>query len=248
MHDSLASYDPTSSSWKTSQRSLVEDLETFSETWPRSGTMRGGIAYPLPPLAPLTGATGSGLLPTPEASNTKATAMRSGGRSPRNFLAPLPSKAFSLGMTQKPTHSIPTPTPTASDHIVRESTSSETLNFETNKSVSLNRWVAMWPTPHANCGTGAGQSPNKAGAPNLQTAVRWATPTARDYRSPGTPEGRAKRQAQSKRGEPLTEQVGGQLNPTWVEWLMGFPLEWTACMASATPSSRKSRKSSAAQS
>jgi hypothetical protein len=23
--------------------------------------------------------------------------------------------------------------------------------------------------------------------------------------------------------------VGGQLNPTWVEWLMGFPLGWTDC-------------------
>jgi len=23
----------------------------------------------------------------------------------------------------------------------------------------------------------------------------------------------------------------GKLNPTWVEWLMGFPIEWTACSA-----------------
>jgi DNA (cytosine-5)-methyltransferase 1 len=30
------------------------------------------------------------------------------------------------------------------------------------------------------------------------------------------------------------EQAGGTLNPTWVEWLMGWPLEWTACDASAT--------------
>jgi hypothetical protein len=26
----------------------------------------------------------------------------------------------------------------------------------------------------------------------------------------------------------ITKQTGnGQLNPTWVEWLMGFPLHWT---------------------
>jgi hypothetical protein len=25
----------------------------------------------------------------------------------------------------------------------------------------------------------------------------------------------------------IRRQVGGQLNPTWVEWLMGFPLGWT---------------------
>jgi hypothetical protein len=38
------------------------------------------------------------------------------------------------------------------------------------------------------------------------------------------------------------EELNGALNPTWVEWLMGFPLGWTDLAASATPSSRKSRK------
>ena len=41
------------------------------------------------------------------------------------------------------------PTPTASDHIERESTSTEKLNYETNKSVSLDRWAKHWPTPGA---------------------------------------------------------------------------------------------------
>jgi hypothetical protein len=27
---------------------------------------------------------------------------------------------------------------------------------------------------------------------------------------------------------------GGQLNPTWVEWLMGFPIGWTDCEVSET--------------
>ena len=38
----------------------------------------------------------------------------------------------------------------------------------------------------------------------------------------------------------LSETVGGQLNPTWVEWLMGFPLGWTDLEDSETPSSRRS--------
>jgi hypothetical protein len=42
----------------------------------------------------------------------------------------------------------------------------------------------------------------------------------------------------------LANEIGGSLNPTWVEWLMGFPLGWTDCGPSATPSFRKSRKSS----
>jgi len=31
-----------------------------------------------------------------------------------------------------------------------------------------------------------------------------------------------------------------ELNPTWVEWLMGFPLGWTDLEGSATPSSPRS--------
>jgi hypothetical protein len=69
--DSLASYDRSSCSWRTSQRSLVEGWTLFSETWPRSGTTVGGIAYQLPPLAHLTDATGFGLLPTPKSQDSR---------------------------------------------------------------------------------------------------------------------------------------------------------------------------------
>ena len=37
-------------------------------------------------------------------------------------------------------------------------------------------------------------------------------------------------------------QHGGPLNPTWVEWLMGWPLGWTVCGASATVRSRNARR------
>jgi hypothetical protein len=36
----LASYDPVTSSWRTSQLCLDGDYQQFSETWPRSGLMR----------------------------------------------------------------------------------------------------------------------------------------------------------------------------------------------------------------
>src|SRR5215207_6672722 len=87
----FAWFDPASQSWRTWQRCLVAGWEPFLETWPRSGLMRSGIAYRRAPLAPLTDETGFGLLPTPEASNTKAVALRSAGRSPRDFLKPLPT-------------------------------------------------------------------------------------------------------------------------------------------------------------
>jgi hypothetical protein len=67
--DFLASYAPATSSWKTSQRCLVEGWTRFSGTWPRSGMMQNGIAYRLLPLAPLTKGTASGLWRTPTAED-----------------------------------------------------------------------------------------------------------------------------------------------------------------------------------
>jgi DNA (cytosine-5)-methyltransferase 1 len=32
----------------------------------------------------------------------------------------------------------------------------------------------------------------------------------------------------------MPEFASGQLNPTWVEWLMGWPLEWTDLKPLAT--------------
>jgi hypothetical protein len=42
--------------------------------------------------------------------------------------------------------------------------------------------------------------------------------------------------------------TGGYLNPTWVEWLMGFPSGWLPppCEPSATPSSPPQPNTSAA--
>src|SRR5262245_35231740 len=56
----FASYDPGSCSWRTSQASFLEEWETFSGTWPRSGTTRNGTAYQQPASAPRTSANASG--------------------------------------------------------------------------------------------------------------------------------------------------------------------------------------------
>jgi len=183
----FAWYDHDGRCWRTFQRCLVEGWTRFSGTWPRSGMTRSGIAFQRVPLVPLTEETASGLLPTPEASNTKAIALRSAGRSPRNFLA-----------------SIPTPRPCSG-----------------LRSSGANRTEI------------------------LQALKKWPTPVARDHRSPGR--SRLERTG-GKEEECLPQAVGGPLNPTWVEWLMGFPLGWTDLGRLATRSSRKSPKSSGEQS
>jgi hypothetical protein len=70
---SFANFDRASLSWKTSQRSWDEDSERYSETWPRAGMTRSGTAYQRQPLAPLTDGTGSGLWPTPTATDYKGS-------------------------------------------------------------------------------------------------------------------------------------------------------------------------------
>jgi hypothetical protein len=57
----LAKYDRDTSSWRTSQLCLDLEWALFSETWPRSGTMRNGIAFLLPTLVPITFEIESGL-------------------------------------------------------------------------------------------------------------------------------------------------------------------------------------------
>lgn len=68
---SFAKYDRDLSLWKTPQLSLLGDWEEFSETWPRSGTMRNGECFLRSPLVRSMKESASGLLPTPTAHNSK---------------------------------------------------------------------------------------------------------------------------------------------------------------------------------
>ena len=51
--ESLTKYDQDSCSWKTAQCSLLGGLESFSQTWPRWGTMRDGACWEVPVLVPV---------------------------------------------------------------------------------------------------------------------------------------------------------------------------------------------------
>jgi len=62
---SFTKYSPDSCSWKTHQCSLAGDLDEFSETWPRWGSMRTGECYQLPMLEQNINETEYGLWPTP---------------------------------------------------------------------------------------------------------------------------------------------------------------------------------------
>jgi hypothetical protein len=57
----------------------------------------------------------------------------------------------------------------------------------------------------------------------------WPTPRATDgSKGTRTQQGAARELERTKGLGDLSCRVGGTLNPTWVEWLMGYPLEHTA--------------------
>ena len=103
----------------------------------------------------------------------------------------------------------------------------------------------LWPTPaanerHALPGTNEQFDPTKQRfyrptghnfGVTLGMAVKmWRTPRANDWKGGLGPNTRSTR---SETDYFLPDQVNqsegrtGQLNPTWVEWLQGFPLNWT---------------------
>ena len=104
--------------------------------------------------------------------------------------------------------------------------------------MSLGGAVRRWPTPETSDGTGGpvskelgGKRPSGAKrAISLATAVKfYPTPTCEDSKNNGNPS------RSDRNSMPLNGVVGGALNPTWVEWLMGFPTGWTDLEPSETP-------------
>lgn len=60
----LAKYDPAGHCWRTSQLSLLTStLEEYSQTWPRSGLMLGGVVWGRLDMEPISLAKGYGSTP-----------------------------------------------------------------------------------------------------------------------------------------------------------------------------------------
>uniref|UniRef100_A0A6M3L0K8 Uncharacterized protein n=1 Tax=viral metagenome TaxID=1070528 RepID=A0A6M3L0K8_9ZZZZ len=179
-----------------------ERWEKFSGPWPRSGTMRSGTCFRRPEWGRRTSASGCSFWPTPRANEASQHNGADNG--------------VALSRAVKTW-----PTPQARDGDNRGAQAKRYMNPQ--RSNDLPDAVAMFPTPRATDGEKGG--PNQRGSKGdlgLPGAV-FATPSARDYRS-----GKASPETMERNSRPLSEQVGGQLNPEFVEFLMNFPRGWTA--------------------
>nr|WP_233158644.1 hypothetical protein [Chromobacterium sp. ASV5] len=91
--------------------------------------------------------------------------------------------------------------------------------------------VTSWPTPTVQDSQQAGGkrciASGKRGMTLHQATQLWPTPTARDHSPQHKPEYITAKKAQGHGMSNLNDSVNGQLNPDWVEWLMGWPIGWT---------------------
>ena len=132
-------------------------------------------------------------------------------------------------------YSLPTPTAAMEAPNKRANTNGPKNLVE----VAQGKWNHIWPTPRANSAMAATITPESAWDskrfPNLETMVgrqMWPTPTAHNAKETNAP-------SEANRNTPtLAAQVGGKLSPLWVEWLMGFPIGFTASKDWVTPKSR----------
>ena len=56
----------------------------------------------------------------------------------------------------------------------------------------------------------------------LESTRIWPTPTSRDWKDGSAPRYRD----EVLQLDTLGRAIGGSLNPQWVSWLMGFPIDW----------------------
>ena len=169
---SLARFDPVASLWRTAQHSLLEDSQSSSVIWPRSGMTVDGQCWELPTLGRRISATDSGLWQTPVADDA---------------VNRVNGKINSRGEPK------------------------------------LSAQVLRWPTPTV-CGNYNRKGASATSGDGLEMAYADGALSQGGGNSMTRKDGKSR----SDMLDWVVEyQTGMRLNPTWVEWLMAWPLGWT---------------------
>ena len=219
---SLAWYDQSSCSWKTSQQSLVTDWEPYSETWPRWGMTAGGSAFAHPMSERRIIGTDGFYWQTPVADDSVDRAK---------------GKINSRG-EPKLSAQVLYPTPCANSHTGAGHGPGKT------GAPNLQMVVAMWPTPTTDSASSRKTRYAQGGLPLSLAVKMYPTATATAYK--GWSPGHNRSQTDDRLDYTVEREAFGigqstppmRLNPYWVEWLQGFPIGFTVSKDWVTPKSR----------
>lgn len=173
--------------WRTSQASLLPPPPLWTkpkallknaqppeswENWPTAGGMRSGSLFQRPTWVPVMGAAagsagrGEGW-PTPRADSKPGERLDGTG-----------GKSLDVQGRMWLTPNVPNGGRSVPEALVQ---SKGTTDTGEKRTVGLESQSKYWATPTTNEHTGAGQAPNKTGAPNLRTQVDgWPTPRGTD--------------------------------------------------------------------
>ena len=126
------------------------------------------------------------------------------------------------------------PTPTAIDATSGRFNRSPTPGASMRPTLAKMSMLGLWPTPTTKTnvqiqGIGAAAANPKRGTTLAGAVTMWPTPGASDHKS-----GTGYDHTQNSHPPQLRHLSGGLLNPTWVEWLIGWPLGWTDLNPSGT--------------
>jgi len=200
--ESSMKFDLNTSSWRTHQCLWDEDLPESSVTLPKWGMMQNGVLWERTTSPLLTSGTGSGLWHTPRVLEI--------------------DESYEQYQERMKKHPNP-------KNNTKKKASNLTMQVKNPQ---------LWPTPRVGGEEGYETVKERKGHSaavhhNLLAAVQhsqmWPTPQANEDAA-GTPNGKMQRMlgnCEEIRGKTKEEWATGALNPTWVEWLMGWPTGWT---------------------
>jgi len=225
------------------EKMLVDTLNSvstpLSRTWRVKVTPLGRLVFQLRASVPTTKEKESGYWRTPDAHSGR-------GPSSEERMKMKLDKKMPISLNDQVAHpNLMWPTPRASAAMAEKTENIQKRGTQRGK---LEESVAMWPTPTTDSASNRTKKYKQGGTP-LTVAVReaemWPTPTTRDYKDSGKAVINSHRDSilpvrVAKKDKEQWVKGGGSLNPTWVEWLMGYPSGWTDLNHSETVSSHKS--------
>jgi hypothetical protein len=228
------------------QQSFLTDSEPFSETWPRAGMTRGGHAYELPTVGRLTRETDGGSLPTPTADAAVGSipTLEMAERFRRKNRSGSFVEAVAATMWPTPTRTSAPNQPGLHSFNGQYWRKPDGRKHQTDLALAV-MGRAMWPTPNASDNRDRGNLSDPSVQRRiamgkqigLSMMVKHPTPRVADSKGQGMSV------ARKDKPDSLSAQNGGSLSPPWVEWLMAWPLGWTASKHWATVKSHYKRPS-----